>query len=65
MHAVAAPSNLDVTTTMRSAYTELQSAIELRATISDIATPKVDLNAKAEKKNFKHLFKEFLKGKLL
>jgi hypothetical protein len=52
MHVVAAPNNLDVTTTMRSADTELQSAIELRATISDIAIPKVDLNAKAEKNIF-------------
>jgi hypothetical protein len=60
MHVVAAPNNLDVTTTMRSADTELQSAIELRATISDIVIPKVDLNAKAEKTYFfKHLLRNF------
>ena len=29
-HAAAAPSNLDAATTMRSAETELQNAIELR-----------------------------------
>ena len=30
-HAAAAPSNLDAATTMRSAETELQNTIELRA----------------------------------
>ena len=52
-HAAAAPSNLDAATTMRSAKTELQSTIiELRATVSQIAAPKPDLDAKAEKRRF-------------
>ena len=49
-HAAAAPSNLDAATTMRSAETESQNTIELRATVSEIAAPKPDLDAKAEKK---------------
>ena len=48
-HAAAAPSNLDAATTMRSAETELQSTKELRATVSEIAASKPDLDAKAEK----------------
>ena len=51
-HAAAAPSNLDAATTMRSAGTELQNTIELRAMASEIAAPKPDLDAKAEKKRF-------------
>ena len=51
-HAAAAPSNLDAATTMRSAETELQNTIELRATASEIAAPKPDLDAKAEKRRF-------------
>ena len=39
-------------TTMRSAETELQNTIELRAMASEIAAPKPDLDAKAEKKRF-------------
>jgi hypothetical protein len=50
-HAAAAPSNLDAATTMRSAETELQNTIELRATVSEIAAPKPeDLAAKATKR---------------
>ena len=64
-HAVAAPSNLDAATTIRSAETELQNTIELRATVSEIAAPKPDLDAKAEKTILKHFFNIFLKGKLL
>ena len=66
-HAAAAPSNLDAATTMRSAKTELQSTIiELRATVSQIAAPKPDLDAKAEKRTIlKHFLKGILKGKLL
>ena len=41
-HAAAAPSNLDAATTMRSAETELQNTIELRAMASEIAAPKPD-----------------------
>ena len=39
-------------TTMRSADTELQNTLELRATVSEIAAPKPDLDAKAEKRRF-------------
>ena len=55
-HAKAAPSNLDPTTTMRSAETELQNTKELRATASEIAAPKPDLDAKAKKKRFRSTF---------
>ena len=66
MHAAAARSNLDAATTMRSAETELQNPKELRATASEIAAPKPDLDAKAKKKTIlKHFLKGFLKGKLL
>ena len=51
-HAAAAPSNLDAATTMRSAETELQNTIELRAMASEIAAPKLDLDAKATKRRF-------------
>ena len=51
-HSAAAPSNLDTATTMRSAKTELKNTIELRATGSEIAAPKPDLDAKAKKKRF-------------
>ena len=47
-----APSNLDAATTMRSAETELQNTIELRAMASEIAAPKPDLDAKATKRRF-------------
>ena len=49
-HAAAAPSNLDAAITMRSADAELQNAKELRARASEIAAPKPDLDAKAEKR---------------
>ena len=51
---------------MRSAETELQNTIELRATVSAIAAPKLDLDAKAQKKTIlKHFLEGFLKGKWL
>ena len=50
--AAAAPSNLDADITMRSAETELQSTIELRATASEIVAPKPDLDARAKKRRF-------------
>ena len=62
-HAAAAPSNLDAATTMRSADTELQNTIELRATVSEIAAPKPDVDAKA-KKDFEALFKRIFKRKI-
>ena len=51
-HAATTGSNLDAAITMRSAKTELQNAIELRATGSEIAAPKPDLDAKAKKRRF-------------
>ena len=50
---------------MRSAETELQTTIELRTTVSEIAAPKPDLDAKAIKDDFEAFSKGFLKGKLL
>ena len=66
-NAATARSNLDAAITMRSAKTELQNTIELRATGSEIAAPKPDLDARAKKKTIlKHFYKKwFLKGKLL
>ena len=66
-HAAAAPSNLDAATTMRSADTELQNTIELRATASETAAPKPDGSRRQSDKKtiLKHFLKGFLKGKLL
>ena len=67
MHAAEAPSNLDAATTMRSAETELQSTIELRATASETAAPKPDGSRRQSEKNtiLEHFLKGFCKGKLL
>ena len=51
-HAAKARSNLDTAITMRSAETELQNTIELRATASEIVAPKADLDARAKKRRF-------------
>ena len=51
-HAAKARSNLDAAIPMRSAETELQNTIELRATGSEIAAPKPDLDARAKKRRF-------------
>ena len=51
-NAVTARSNPDAAITMRSAETELQSTIELRATASEIVAPKPDLDARAKKRRF-------------
>ena len=65
-HAAAAPSNLDATTTMRSAETKLQNTIELRAMASEIAAPKPGSRRQSDKKTIlKHFLKGILKGKLL
>ena len=65
-HAAVARSNLDAAITMRSAKTELQNTIELRATGSEIAGLKPDLDARAKKKTIlKHFLKGFLEGKSL
>ena len=59
-HAAAATSNLDAATTMRSAETELQNTIELRATASEIAAPKPDgSRCQSDKKT---ILQHFLKG---
>ena len=66
-HAATAWSNLDAAITMRSAETELQNTIELRATASEIVAPKPDGSRRqSEKKTIlKHFLKEFLEGKSL
>ena len=64
-HAAAARSNLDTATTMRSAETELQNTIELRATASETAAPKPDLDAKAAKRRFWSTFWKDLKKNIL
>ena len=65
-HAATAGSNLDAAITMRSAETELQNTIELRATASEIVASKPDLDARAKKKTIlKHFLKGFLEGKSL
>ena len=51
-HAAMTPSNLDAATTLRSADTELQNTIELRAKASDIAAPHSDLDAEGKKRRF-------------
>ena len=56
-HAAAARSNLDAATTIRSAETELQNTLKLRTMVSEIAAPKPDPDAKAEKRRFWSTFK--------
>ena len=58
-NVATARSNLDAAITMRSAETELQNTIELRATASEIVAPKPDLDARAKKRRF---WSKFLKG---
>ena len=66
-HAATAWSNPDTAITMRSAETELQNTIELRATASEIVAPKPDGSRRqSEKKTIlKHFLKGFLEGKSL
>ena len=65
-HAATAWSNLDAAITMRSAETELQNTIELRATASEIVAPKPGSRRQSEKKTIlKHFLKGFLEGKSL
>ena len=64
-HAAAAPSNLDAATTMRSAETELQNTIELRAMASEIAAPKTGSTPKRQKDDFEALFKGNFKRKII
>ena len=63
-HAATAWSNLDTAITMRSAETELQNTIELRATASEIVSPKPDLDARAKKDDFEALFKRIFRRKI-
>ena len=57
-HAATARSNLDAAITMRSAETELQNTIELRATASKIVAPKPGISMPERKKDdFETLFK--------
>jgi hypothetical protein len=59
-----ASKNFNASITMRSAETELQNPMELRATASGIGAPKPDLGAKPEKSTILNAFKkEFLKRK--
>ena len=55
-HTAKAESNLDAATTMRSAETELQNTIELRATASEFVASKPDLDARAKKRRFWSIF---------
>ena len=57
-NAATARSNLDAAITMRSAETELQNTIELRATASEIVAPKPDLDARAKKRRFWSTFEK-------
>ena len=64
-YAAAAPSNLDAAIPMRSAVTQLQNTIELRATASETAAPKPDLSMpKRKKDDFVALFKKMFKRKI-
>ena len=59
-NAATARSNLDAAITMRSAETELQNTIELRATASEIAAPKPGMGMSTperKKDDFEALFK--------
>ena len=49
-HAATVRSNLDAAITMRSAETELQNTIELRATASEIVAPKPGISTPERKK---------------
>ena len=60
-NAATARSNLDAAITMRSAETELQNTIELRATASEIVAPKPD-RRQSEKKTILKFWSTFLKG---
>ena len=62
-HAATARSNLDAAITMRSAETELQNTIELRATASDCSS-KTGSRRQSEKKDFEALFKRIFRRKI-
>ena len=64
-HAATAWSNLDAAIPMRSAGTELQNTIKLRATASENVAPKPDLDAKRKKDDFEALFKRIFRRKII
>ena len=65
-HAAAAPSNLDAATTMRSAETELQSTIELRAMAIRNCSSKTEISTpKRQKDDFEALFKRNFKRTII
>ena len=55
-HAPAAAMKLDAAIPLRSAETELQNAKELRTTAAQIAAPKPDRDAHAQKRRFWFFF---------
>jgi len=62
LKAAAAARNLDAAIPLRSAETELLNTIELRTAATQIAAPKPDPDAQAEKRRFRSTFeKEFSK----
>ena len=66
-NAATARSNLDAAITMRSAETELQNTIELRATASEIVAPKPDgwiSTPEWKKDDFEALFKRIFRRKI-
>ena len=63
-NAATARSNLDAAITMRSAETELQNTIELRATASEIVAPKPDSTPERKKDDFEALFKRIFRRKI-
>ena len=63
-HAATAWSNLHAAITMRSAETELQNTIELRATASEIVAPKPISTPERKKGDFEALFKRIFKRKI-
>ena len=63
-HTAKAGSNLGAATTMRSAATELQNTIELRATASEFVASKPDLDARAKKGDFEAFFKRIFRRKI-
>ena len=64
-HAATARSNLDAAITMRSAETELQNTIELRAMASEIVAPKPGISTPERKKDdFETLFKRIFRRKI-
>ena len=64
-NAATARSNLDAAITMRSAETELQNTIELRATASKIVAPKPGSTPERKKDDFEALFKRIFRRKSL